>query len=185
MNTGQFKSFAQKARNIIREGVTHQLKYWGFDEKGSVTWRPEKVEGGIIHREEIMDDPSILKRWESLLYAVKHQGFDQVVEEAAYTWFNRLMAIQILSKNGYDLPQLEYGTEGAQTPMILQRARRGQCAFLSAEEQSRIKPVLANYTKDTQAFAILLTGYCHSHTLLNNVFGRLDDFTELDRKSVV
>lgn len=179
MNTGQLKPFAQKARNIIREGVSRQLKYWGFDEKGSVTCRPEKVEGGIIHREEVMDDTSVLKRWESLLHAVKHQGFDQVVEEAAYTWFNRIMAIQILSKNKYDLPQLEYGTDGAQTPMILQRARRGQFAFLSRDEQTRLRLILSDYTKDTHAFAILLTGYCHSHTLLNNVFGRLDDFTEL------
>lgn len=179
MNTSQLKTFAQKARNIIRDGVSRQLKYWGFDEMGNVECRPEKVEGGIVHREEIIDDPSVMKRWETLLHAVKHQGFDQVVEEAAYTWFNRMMAIRILSKNGYDIPQLEYGADGAQTPLILQRARRGQFAFLSKEEQTRLKGILPDYTKDTQAFAILLTGYCHSHTLLNSIFGRLDDYTEL------
>lgn len=179
MNTSQLKTFAQKARNIIREGVSRQLKYWGFDEKGNVECRPEKVEGGFIHREEIMDDPSVMKRWEALNHAVKHQGFDQVVEEGAYTWFNRMMAIRILSKNGYDIPQLEYGADGAQTPLILQRARRGQFAFLNKEEQTRVKLILPDYTKDTQAFAILLTGYCHSHSLLNNIFGRLDDYTEL------
>jgi hypothetical protein len=179
MNTSQLKTFAQKARNIIREGVSRQLKYWGFDEKGNVECRPEKVEGGIVHREEIIDDPSVMKRWETLNHAVKHQGFDQVVEEAAYTWFNRMMAIRILSKNGYDVPQLEYGADGAQTPLILQRARRGQFAFLNKEEQTRLKQVLTDYSKDTQAFAILLTGYCHSHSLLNSIFGRLDDYTEL------
>ena len=179
MNTSQLKTFAQKARNIIRDGVSRQLKYWGFDEKGNVECRPEKVEGGIVHREEIIDDPSVMKRWETLNHAVKHQGFDQVVEEAAYTWFNRMMAIRILSKNGYDVPQLEYGTDGAQTPLILQRARRGQFAFLNKEEQTRLKLVLTDYSKDTQAFAILLTGYCHSHSLLNSIFGRLDDYTEL------
>ncbi|BBE20444.1 type II restriction enzyme methylase subunit [Aquipluma nitroreducens] len=179
MNTSQLKTFAQKARNIIRDGVSRQLKYWGFDEKGNVECRPEKVEGGIVHREEIIDDPSVMKRWETLNHAVKHQGFDQVVEEAAYTWFNRMMAIRILSKNGYDVPQLEYGADGAQTPLILQRARRGQFAFLNKEEQTRLKLVLTDYSKDTQAFAILLTGYCHSHSLLNSIFGRLDDYTEL------
>ncbi|MCK9411440.1 MAG: BREX-1 system adenine-specific DNA-methyltransferase PglX [Prolixibacteraceae bacterium] len=179
MNTGQLKPFAQKARNIIRQGVSRQLKYWGFDEKGNVECRPEKVEGGIVHREEIIDDPSVMKRWETLNHAVKHQGFDQVVEEAAYTWFNRMMAIRILSKNGYELPQLEYGTDGAQTPLILQRARRGQFAFLNKEEQTRLMLVLTDYSKDTQAFALLLTGYCHSHSLLNSIFGRLDDYTEL------
>jgi len=102
-----------------------------------------------------------------------------VVEEAAYTWFNRMIAIRILSKNGYDIPQLEYGADGAQTPLILQRARRGQFAFLTKEEQTRLKLVLTDYSKDTQAFAILLTGYCHSHSLLNSIFGRLDDYTEL------
>ncbi len=179
MNTSQLKTFAQKARNIIRDGVSRQLKYWGFDENGNVECRPEKVEGGIVHREEIIDDPSVMKRWETLNHAVKHQGFDQVVEEAAYTWFNRMMAIRILSKNGYGVPQLEYGADGAQTPLILQRARRGQFAFLNKEEQTRLKLVLTDYSKDTQAFAILLTGYCHSHSLLNSIFGRLDDYTEL------
>tara|TARA_R110002050_G_scaffold187306_1_gene321731 strand:- start:3041 stop:6580 length:3540 start_codon:yes stop_codon:yes gene_type:complete len=179
MNTSQLKLFAQKARTMVRGGVSRQLHYWGFDEKGNVECRPEKVEGGIIHREEVMDDPGILKRWEALNAAVRRHGFDAVVEEAAYTWFNRLMAIRILAKNGYDLPQLEYGTEGSQLPIILQRARRGQFSFLNADEQKRLKPIITDYTKEAQAFAILLTGYCHSHALLNNVFGRLDDYTEL------
>lgn len=179
MNTSQLKTFAQKARTIVRNGVSRQLKYWGFNEDGTIDCRPEKVEGGIVHREEIIDDPSVIKRWEALSIEVKHQGFDQIVEEAAYTWFNRIMAIRILSKNAYDIPQLEYESEESQTPLILQRARRGQFAFLNKEEQARLSLVLSDYTKDTQAFAILLTGYCHSHSLLNNVFGRLDDFTEL------
>ncbi|KAB2820442.1 MAG: class I SAM-dependent DNA methyltransferase, partial [Paludibacter sp.] len=179
MNTNQLKLFAQKARIMIRGGVSRQLRYWGFDDKGNVECRPEKVEGGVIHREEVMDDPGIQKRWEALHSAVRHQGFDAVVEEAAYTWFNRLVAIRILAKNGYDLPQLEYGAEGSQLPQLLQRARRGQYSFLSADEQKRLKPILADYTKETQAFAILLIGYCHSNALLNNVFGRLDDYTEL------
>lgn len=179
MNTNQLKTFAQKARTIIRNGVAIRLKYWGFDEKGTITHRPEKVEGGMIHREEVMDDPSIMKQWEALSHAVKHQGFDQVVEVAAYTWFNRLMAIRILSKNGYDLPQLEYGEGDSNIPLILQRARRGQYSFLSKEEQNRLKPLISDYAREIHAFAILLTGYCHSHALLNTIFGRLDDYTEL------
>lgn len=179
MNTNQLKPFARKARNIIRDGVTRQLIYWGFDENGIVQCKPERVEGGVIHREQVIDDQLVLKQWDALHSAVKHHGFDQIVEEAAYTWFNRLMAIRILAKNGYDIPQLEYSDDGAETPLILQRARRGQYAFLNKEEQIRLSRILTDYTQEAKAFSILITGYCHSHILLNNVFGRMDDYTEM------
>ncbi len=38
---------------------------------------------------------------------------------------------------------------------------------------------MADYNRETEAFAILLIGYCHSHPLLSRVFGGIDDYTEL------
>src|SRR5690606_2030836 len=102
-----------------------------------------------------------------------------VVEEAAYTWFNRLMAIRILSKNGYDLPQLEFVEGLNQTPIILQRARQGHYDFLNELEKTRLQKIIGDYNKENEAFALLLIGYCHSHNTLKKVCGKVDDYTEL------
>ncbi|WP_205503391.1 BREX-1 system adenine-specific DNA-methyltransferase PglX [Rufibacter psychrotolerans] len=179
MNTAKLKIFAQKARNMLMVGVERKVQYWGFDKKGAVVEEPMIVPGGYMFRGNPYDDATVPAKWKALRAAIARKGVKEVAEEAAYTWFNRLMAIRILAQNRYDLPQLEYAEGADLLPLLLQRARRGQYDFLNKAEQERLKQVLLDYERDTEAFGILLIGYCHSHTLLNNVFGGIDDYTEL------
>jgi hypothetical protein len=179
MNTAKLKTFAQKARNMLMAGVERKVQYWGFDKKGAVVEEPMVVPGGYMFRGIPYDDATVPNKWKALRAAIARKGVKEVTEEAAYTWFNRLMAIRILAQNRYDLPQLEYAEGADLLPLLLQRARRGQYDFLNKAEQERLKQVLLHYEKDTEAFGILLIGYCHSHTLINNVFGGIDDYTEL------
>ncbi|WP_418637404.1 BREX-1 system adenine-specific DNA-methyltransferase PglX [Winogradskyella sp.] len=176
MNT---KTFAQEARKILMQGVAKKLLYWGFNAKGDVLEQPEKVSGGYSFRGEVFDDPSAPNLWHSLENAIKSKGIDVVVEEAAYTWFNRIMALRILTKNGYEEPQLEDAEGLEHTPIILQKARQGKSDFLTTEEKNRLQKILTDYSKDQEAFAILIKGYCHSHKTLQRVFGKIDDYTEL------
>jgi len=176
MNT---KTFAQESRKILMDGVAKKLLYWGFSPKGEVLETPQKISGGYTFRGEVGDDPNVPKLWEALKTAVAQKGIEVVVEEAAYTWFNRLMALRIMAKNGYE-PSLLQNAEGLEhTPLLLQRARQGQYDFLNPTEKERLKKIISDYTKDQEAFALLLVGYCHSNTTLNTVFGKLDDYTEL------
>jgi len=176
MNT---KTFAQQARRLLIDGVAKKLLYWGFDTKGNIVETPQKVSGGYSFRGEVYDDPNVLRLWESLKIAVQHKTIEVVVEEAAYTWFNRIMALRIMAKNGYE-PALLVNAEGLEhTPVLLQKARQGQYSFLNKVEQDRLKKIIGDYSKDQEAFSILLVGYCHSNTMLNNVFGKIDDYTEL------
>ena len=179
MNTSKLKTFAQQSRRILMQGVKQKLRYWGFNEKGEVIDEPMQVGGGVILRGEPIDDPTVLPKWEALRKSIRRHGLEATVEEAAYTWFNRLMAIRILSKNGYDPAQLEYEGNGSRIPVILAKARRGITGYLTTGEKERLQLFLTNYSQEHTAFAILITGYCHSHKLLNRVFGRLNDFTEL------
>ncbi|HZL11857.1 MAG TPA: BREX-1 system adenine-specific DNA-methyltransferase PglX [Prolixibacteraceae bacterium] len=179
MNTNKLKSFAQSARRILMEGVSRRITYYGFDANGCVVDEPIPVPGGVIIREEIIDDGTVPAKWEALRTAIQRHGVEAVVEEVAYTWFNRLMAMRILAKNNYDPSQLEYESEGSVTPVILARARRGMISYLDRAEQHRVQPLIGDYQNEQKAFAILLTGYCHHHQLLNRIFGRLDDYTEL------
>lgn len=179
MNTSKLKTFAQQSRRILMQGVKQKLRYWGFNEKGEAIDEPLQVGGGVILRGEPIDDPTVLPKWEALRKSIRRHGLEATVEEAAYTWFNRFMAIRILSKNGYDPAQLEYEGNGSRIPVILAKARRGITGYLTAGEKERMQLFLTNYSQEHTAFAILITGYCHSHKLLNRVFGRLNDFTEL------
>jgi len=180
MNTAKLKTFARKARTLLRAGVAQKVAFWGFDAKGTVTAEPEAIAGGYIFRERIGDDAQLPDRWQKLRQAVRTHGVDEVIERAAYTWFNRLMALKILEQNGYEQPQLEFTDAATQQPRLLQRARQGQTGYLDAREQRRLQPLLADYTQETAAFGVLLVGFCHQpNHVLNRVFGRIDDYTEL------
>lgn len=164
---------------MLREGVERRLLYWGFDKKGNNTERLETVTGGYTFRGKVSDDTTVPPRWNKLKSAISATSFDEVLEKAAYTWFNRLMAMKILSSNGYETTQLDYLNEETKTPAILERARRGQYAFLNSNEKQRLQAILTDYEKEQEAFAILLIGYCHQHPLLQGIFGSIDDYTEL------
>ena len=176
MNT---KTFAQQSRVLLMEGVANKLLYWGFNTDGSTSEEPKYVTGGYTFRGKVFDDETVLKLWKSLQQAIKIKGIDVVKEEAAYTWFNRMMALQIMAKNDYLDDQLAYVPGMANTPQILQKARQSQYSFLNNKEQERLKRIITDFSKEQEAFALLLVGYCHSSKMLNNVFGKLDDYTEL------
>jgi hypothetical protein len=176
MNT---KTFAQQSRALLMEGVANKLLYWGFNANGSSNDEPNPVPGGYTFRGRVFDDETVPKLWKSLQLAIRNKGIEVVKEEAAYTWFNRMMALQIMSKNEYMEAQLAYVPGMSNTPQILQKARQGQYSFLSSNEQERLKRIITDFSKEQEAFALLLVGYCHSNKMLNNVFGRLDDYTEL------
>lgn len=179
INTNKLKPFAQKARNILMDGVSQKILFWGFDQKGELIEEPQKIEGGILIRGKIIDDQTAYAKYSALKSAIKNKGVKQICEEAAYTWFNRIIAITILSKNGYIQSQMEYGEGDMRSPLIMQRARRGQNAFLDATEVKRLSAIIDDFEKENDAFAILLIGFCHNHILLKNVFGSFDDYSEL------
>jgi hypothetical protein len=175
MNTNALKSFAKEARKRLLTLVEQRVLYWGIDKKGNTTQTVEPVKGGYIFRGETFSDESIPRKWQQLKSRIKNdESFKDVIEEAAYTWFNRLIAIRILQKNGYDKPVLDYA-EGTRTPAILQEAKRGQSALAN---DKLLKTYLQNDDEE-RAFALLLIHHIRNHVLLRNVFGHIEDFTEL------
>jgi hypothetical protein len=177
MDTSGLESFAQTLRTELLSGVRQRLRYWGFADDGSVEEAPEAVEGGYLFRGEVHDDPGVPTKWRALKKAVNRHDVAPVAEEAAYTWFNRLVALRILEKNGYVPDTLGYAEETTQ-PAVLYRARQGVIDVLSGEEEQDVRAALLE-SDDDRAFRQLLIGVCHDNDLLNDVFGRLRDYTEL------
>lgn len=178
MNTNNIKSFAKQARLILMEGVKQRLLYWGFDADGNSTETLETTTGGYIFRTQVFNDNSVPPKWQKLNAKLTNkQAVLDVIEEAAYTWFNRLMAINILEKNGYIPPTLTYVHE-LKTPLLVQNAKRGQHQL----KQQKYIDLLQQYLVDDQeeqALGLLLTRLCNNNILLHDVFGHIDDYTEI------
>lgn len=180
MNTSALKRFAQQARNILKSGVAKQLLAQGYDPKTKqFSTEPQAVFGGALMGDKMIDDPMFIPKWKALQKAVRSKGAEVVYEEAAYTWFNRLMAIRILEKNGYIAPQLKFVSQQVKTPILIQAARQGNAPRLDAPQRKQLERLLDDDRLETELFTLLITAYCHQNDLLQRVFGRFDDYTEL------
>ncbi|WP_296317621.1 BREX-1 system adenine-specific DNA-methyltransferase PglX [Winogradskyella sp. UBA3174] len=178
MNTNDIKSFAREARLILIEGVFQRLKYWGFQEDGTNTENLQTTQGGYIFRTNPYTDITVPTKWHKLKAKLKNkQDVKDILEEAGYTWFNRLMAVKILEANGYIPKQLAY-TQGSRTPLIVQNAKRGEHNITNRAEKELLIEYLKE-DKDEEAFALLITNLCHTNKLLHDIFGRIDDYTEI------
>lgn len=178
MNTNNIKSFAKKARLLLLDGVEERLKYWGFAADGSNAQTLETTEGGYIFRGNVFTETGVPAKWNKLKQRLNSkQAVLDVVEEAAYTWFNRLMAIKILEANGHIPSQIAFA-EGLRTPMIVQNAKRG----LYTPNQKADRELLSEYLQDDkeeQALGLLITDFCNRNRLLHDIFGHIDDYTEI------
>lgn len=179
MNTNKLKSFAAQARIDLMDAVGKQLLFWGFSEKDGVLEAPSSTTGGYSFRGNVYNDESVIAKWEQLKTKVtaSKQGFADTAEEGAYTWFNRLLAIKILEENDFIEPCLSF-VEGTSTPAILANAKSGKHSVSNTIELTNLQAALRD-NEDEKAFAILITNFCNQHPLLKEVFGRLNDYTEL------
>jgi hypothetical protein len=178
LNTNNIKSFAKQARLLLMEGVKQRLTYWGFDENGNTTVEVKSTVGGYEFRGDLFTDEGVPSKWNKLKAKLTNkQAIQDVIEEAAYTWFNRIMAIKILEKRGYLQPTLEYVTD-LKTPHLVQEAKRGQHQL----KQQKYVNLLQEYLledKEEQALGLLLSRLCNNNILLHDVFGRINDYTEI------
>ena len=179
MDTNQIKKFAIEARNKLKEGVAMKMASLGFTKKGDVAenMRPTLVQGGSLWKGQIQTE-TFFHQWMSLYARIQDKGMNEVYEEAAYTWFNRLVAIRILQKNGLAEPILDFADE-ARTPRIVDEARGGRIPQMIEEERKHLMELLDDDTKTTEQFALLITAWCHQNPIIEKCFGTIADYTEL------
>ena len=148
MNIPALKSFAVRARTDLLAEMDARLT--------QVT-----AEGSLAR----LDSPEAVKELEK---AVRSQGREQVVERAAYTWFNRLIALRFMDANGYTGISVVSPAAGAAAgqPEILSAAKRGEFndKVVRPPQQKRVLALLdgAVPSPDPQgeAFTILLLEAC-------------------------
>ena len=179
MDTNRLKRFATEARTILMQGVKNRLQTLGFDLKtGKPSEMPQAMEGGAVLMGEIVS-MDFYHRWMSLYRNIQSRSIKEVAEEAAYTWFNRFMAIRIMEKQDFAPLVLEYESEEVRVPMIVSEARQGRMPQMSEEVRDKLMGLLEDDSKTSEQFALLIVAYCHESPIINKCFGAIADYTEL------
>lgn len=178
METNKLKRFATEARNILMQGVAHRFTALGFRPDGTPVEEPQLLGGGATFMGDTVTE-DFYHKWQSLAAAIRRHGLKDVAEEAAYTWFNRLMAIRIMTKNGLIPPVLQYESPGVYVPLIVSEARQGRLPQMSEEERSKLMPLLDDDSRTTEQFSLLIVAFCHATPILHRCFGHIADYTEL------
>ena len=107
MNTNKLKAFAREARVKLRKLVGDRLKF-------------------VLENKN--EDSLLLGRASdihNLERRISETSQDQVIEEVAYTWFNRIMALRFMDANDYNAPRIVTPADGMSLPEILQEAKAG------------------------------------------------------------
>lgn len=183
MNTSEIKKFAIAARKKLIQGVINKISTLGFNAQGEVTLEQMPV---LAHNDtnfngRIIPGTNFYSQWMSLHDAIQEKGVKNIYEEVAYTWFNRLVAIRILQKQEQSLITnvLDF-VDGSRTPSIVNDARHDIFPEgIDEKTMIELNNLLRDDNKTTEQFAILITAFCHATPMINKIFGRVNDYTEL------
>ena len=171
------KSYAPEARKEFIKAVTERAAFYGITEKKII---PTEVKGDFIFISGRPFPKSLEKKRNDLVTRVEKTGFDQTMEEIAYTWFNRFMAIRFMEVNGY----LTHGyrvlshPEGHNEPELLEKAQFIE--KLDGLEKDEILKLKTAAGKEGELYRRLIIAQCNDlSAALPFLFERVDDPTEL------
>lgn len=177
MNTNQIRKFATEARILLLKGVSNSLRTF-FSDSGEPIIVPKPVQGGCAFGAQTKDE-AFLRRWQSLQHQITLHGFRGVVEQVAYTWFNRFVAINILAKNNLAEPMLQYAGPTVRVPYIVEQARAGHFPEMSAADIATLREILNDDAKTFEQFSLLIGCYCTANPIIRRCFGCVDDHSLL------
>lgn len=179
MDINGLKRFATEARTILIQGVRNRVEGLGFDLKsGQPAALPQLEGGGTVFMDETQSE-AFYDRWMSLYNHIRNRGVKDVVEEAAYTWFNRLVAIRIMSQLHFITPVLKYESNEIHIPVIVSEARHGRLPEMQEKLRDELRELLMDDAKTNEQFAILIVAFCRSCPVIHQCFGAISDYTEL------
>lgn len=98
MDKGSLKFFATESRKDLLEKMKNKLAVFGITSKGIKELEEKQKMGNKI---EINGTLYPKKSYDSLCSRYKVLGYEQLLEESTYTWFNRLVAFTFMEINNY------------------------------------------------------------------------------------
>ena len=176
MNRNTLEAYAQKARRDFIAAVTGRAAFYGLTAK---TIEPVVEQGDVTMIGAHAFPRNVAAPRKRLEERIQQDGFEQVMEAIAYTWFNRFAAIRYMELHGY----LDHGyrvlshPEGRPYPEILEHAADVDLPNFDREKAVELK---LDGSKDEELYRLLLKAQCNAlHQAMPFLFERIGDETEL------
>ena len=194
MNKTAVKNFAVWAREKLIEDIKYKAGTIGITEEGIAEKLPQSTSDlhfydigtndyAKISRIEIKQREALVKAIEikERSYKSYQEAFENVIEEVAYTWFNRLIAIRFMEVNDY-LPSgvrvLSSENKAKKEPDLVTTPFDTDLEFTSYEQDKIIQ--LKDDNKLDELFRMLFIKQCNKlHDILPELFEKTDDYSEL------
>lgn len=171
MDKNAIKKYAIWARRELIERVSQRAMFYGISAEGTGDPNTDSVNGHLL-------SPVEKRQLQALIQKINDNGYEQVMEEVAYTWFNRFAAIRFMEVNGYLPSHIRVFTNdvGEFKPQILTEAIHLELDGLDMDKVYEME----NANKREELFKYLLIVQCNAlNSILPGMFQRIEDYTEL------
>ena len=171
MDKNAIKKYAVWARRELIERVSQRAMIYGITAKDAGDPNAESVNGHLLSQAE-------KRQRQALIRNIKTKGYEQVMEEVAYTWFNRFVALRFMEVNGYLPSHIRVFTNdaGEFKPQILAEAIHLELEGLDMNKVYELESA----NKSEELFKYLLIVQCNAlNSILPGMFQRIEDYTEL------
>lgn len=193
MNKTAVKSFAVWARRKLISEITYRAGLLGVTENGAAEPLPQSTKDlqffdvgtkktAEVQGEEIAQRSALVAAIQSKARDMDYKAaFQSVVEEVAYTWFNRMAAIRFMEVNDY-LPArirvLSSENPGKLEPDLVTTPFDAELGLTPAEQEQVLR--LKDENRLDELFRMLFIKQCNRlHELLPELFEATSDYTEL------
>ena len=171
MDKNVLKKYAVWARRELIVRVGQRATFYGVTEEDYGDVSAESINGRVLSDIE-------KKQRKALIAQIRKKGYEEVIEEVAYTWFNRFLALRFMEVNGYlpDRVKIFTDSDNRFQPQILNEAIDLEIDGLDMEKVYAYKD--ANQTEELYKY--LLVVQCNAlNAVLPGMFQKIEDYTEL------
>ena len=171
MDKNAIKKFAVWARTELIARVSLKGVEYGITEDNIEEANADSVGGKVLTADE-------KKQRQALIAEINDKGYKQVMEEVAYTWFNRFSALRFMEVNGYLPSHVRVFTDEENNfkPQIITEAIHLDLDGLNMEKVYELKDA----EKTEELYKYLLIVQCNAlNKILPGMFQKIADYTEL------
>ena len=171
MDKNAIKKFAVWARKELIERVSKKALAYGITEHEVYNPDADSVNGLVLTAAQ-------KKERKALTEQIFAKGYKQVMEEVAYTWFNRFCALRFMEVNGFlpSLVRVFTNDKNEFRPQLLTEALELDLPGLDKQKIYELKEANA----DEELYKYLLITQCNAlNDELPRMFQRIEDYTEL------
>ena len=171
MDKNAIKKYAVWARRELISRVSQRAALYEITDKGFGDASADSVLGRVMSAEE-------KRQRQALIAQIREKGYEQVMEEIAYTWFNRFIALRFMEVNGYLPSRVRVFTDDGNNfkPQILAEAINMELDGLDMEKVYTLK----NANDDDALFKYMIIVQCNAlSSILPGMFQHISDYTEL------